>query len=37
MKEPEPAVEPSREQLLRQIEQVARRVLMGNVSETYRT
>jgi hypothetical protein len=37
MKESTPKTEQQREQLLRQIEQLARRALFGTISETYRT
>ena len=37
MKPPDPPLEPPREELLREIEQLARRALVGTVSETYRT
>src|SRR5215813_5827964 len=37
MKQPTPKPEEQREQLLREIEQLARRALFGTISETYRT
>ena len=37
MKEPSQKPEQQREQLLREIEQLARRALFGTISETYRT
>ena len=37
MKPPEKPIEQQREELLREIEQLARRALIGTISETYRT
>lgn len=37
MREPEKPLEQEREDLLRDIEQLARRALLGTISETYRT
>ena len=37
MKPPDKTLEPRRQEMLREIEQLARRALVGTVSETYRT
>jgi hypothetical protein len=37
MKEPNPKLEPQRELLLHEIQQLARRALFGSISQTYRT